>query len=259
MYVGGGQLLVEIVICDTTSTGTSQHEMSIIDGRGGKVNLGLTLVVAEELVDGGSIQWSPETGDRDNDGVDDSVDAFPNDPAASIDSDGDGYPDAWNGEASEEQIAGSSLVIDAFPNDPTEWIDADGDGVGANTDLDDQNPRIGATPDAVMTVTDGAIEVGATGTIFLEVSSVDGLNALDASFGFDPAYLELVSVQPTELLDGWIFDSFSPEPGVVNIATTTTGDYSGDGQLIALEFRLIQGSVNPIPVTLMLTVSTECA
>ena len=62
MYVGGGQLLVEIVICDTTTTGTSQHEMSIIDGRGGKINLDLTLVVDEELVDGGSIQWSPETG-----------------------------------------------------------------------------------------------------------------------------------------------------------------------------------------------------
>ena len=139
MFVGGNQLLVEIVICDTTSTGTSQHEMSIIDGRGGKTKLDLTLVVAEEQVDGGSIQWSPETGDRDNDGVDDSVDAFPDDPAASVDSDGDGYPDAWNSNAAEQQIADSSLVLDAFPNDPAEYLDSDGDGIGNIADADDDN------------------------------------------------------------------------------------------------------------------------
>lgn len=34
--------------------------------------------------------------DTDSDGVVDTPDAFPTDPAASIDSDGDGQPDQWN-------------------------------------------------------------------------------------------------------------------------------------------------------------------
>ena len=34
--------------------------------------------------------------DTDGDGVSNSEDAFPEDPAASMDSDNDGYPDEWN-------------------------------------------------------------------------------------------------------------------------------------------------------------------
>ena len=43
--------------------------------------------------------------DNDNDGVLDDDDAFWLDPAASLDTDGDGYPDEWNANATEEQIA----------------------------------------------------------------------------------------------------------------------------------------------------------
>ena len=85
-----------------------------------------------------------ETTDTDIDGIGDNADAFPNDPAASIDSDGDGAPDSWNDGATEAQIAASSLTLDAFPNDANEDRDADGDGVGANTDLNDNEPTIGA-------------------------------------------------------------------------------------------------------------------
>lgn len=58
----------------------------------------------------------------------DPRDAFPFDPAASVDSDGDGFPDAWNAGATPEQIAASGLLVDAFPSDPTAAIDSDGDG-----------------------------------------------------------------------------------------------------------------------------------
>ena len=57
--------------------------------------------------------------DTDGDFVSDDDDAFPNDPAASIDTDLDGQPDAWNPRATESQIAASSLVID---------LDDDNDG-----------------------------------------------------------------------------------------------------------------------------------
>jgi len=57
-----------------------------------------------------------------------TLDAFPNDAAASLDTDGDGYPDAWSPPATQQQITASSLTLDAFPNDPAASVDADGDG-----------------------------------------------------------------------------------------------------------------------------------
>jgi hypothetical protein len=57
--------------------------------------------------------------DTDSDGVLDVNDAFPNDPAASVDSDGDGYPDAWNiGKTKDDSTSEPKLTIDTFPNDP---------------------------------------------------------------------------------------------------------------------------------------------
>jgi len=69
--------------------------------------------------------------DNDNDGVEDSMDAFPYDPAESADSDGDGVGDN----------------ADVFPDDPSEWADSDGDGIGDNSDpVDDLNTEpYGAT------------------------------------------------------------------------------------------------------------------
>ena len=99
---------------------------------------------------------------------------------------------------------------DAFPTDPTESVDADGDGVGANSDFDDSDPAVGAEPDAILSVTSAEVEVGYTVRIFLEVSDVVGLNALDASLNFDPSYLELVNVSLEPSISDWLFQSFSP-------------------------------------------------
>ncbi|MCH1554149.1 MAG: hypothetical protein L7S45_06100, partial [Luminiphilus sp.] len=69
--------------------------------------------------------------DADGDGVDDADDAFPTDPAASVDTDGDGMPDDWNEGATAEQIAASALTVDE---------DDDNDGVVDGSDsrpLDD--------------------------------------------------------------------------------------------------------------------------
>ncbi len=58
--------------------------------------------------------------DGDEDGIPNSVDDFPNDPAASIDSDEDGYPDEWNaGKMESDSLTG--LSIDYYPNDPNKW------------------------------------------------------------------------------------------------------------------------------------------
>jgi hypothetical protein len=92
----------------------------------------------DELVDGGRIQWAeeflfPPLLDQDLDGVNDGIDQFPSDPAASVDTDGDGMPDDWNPNATQEQIDASLLVLDD---------DDDNDGVSDEQELiDGTNPK----------------------------------------------------------------------------------------------------------------------
>jgi hypothetical protein len=69
--------------------------------------------------------------DSDNDGVTNTQDAFPLDPAASVDTDRDGYPDAWNaGSGAGDSTTGLSL--DAYPQDAACYLASHGDGVSCN-------------------------------------------------------------------------------------------------------------------------------
>ena len=80
-----------------------------------------TFSVAETL-------WLSMPVDSDGDGIYDRDDAFPNDPAASVDTDGDGMPDDWNlGYTAEDSTTG--LVLD---------LDDDNDGF---TDLEELDAR----------------------------------------------------------------------------------------------------------------------
>jgi hypothetical protein len=64
--------------------------------------------------------------DTDSDGYPDDADAFPNDHAASIDSDNDGSPDYWNiGKSQVDSTTG--LHLDSFPTDHAASVDTDGD------------------------------------------------------------------------------------------------------------------------------------
>ena len=64
--------------------------------------------------------------DADGDGVFNSKDAFPFDPAASEDSDLDGSPDRWNpGKSAKDSTSG--LHLDDFKSDPAASIDNDND------------------------------------------------------------------------------------------------------------------------------------
>ncbi|MFC1779535.1 thrombospondin type 3 repeat-containing protein [Thermodesulfobacteriota bacterium] len=88
--------------------------------------------------DGDDIGDACDMSDTDGDGIADNSDTFPTDPAASVDSDGDGYPDAWN-EGMSANDSTTGLTLDAFPLDADEMADTDGDGVGDNADLDDDD------------------------------------------------------------------------------------------------------------------------
>jgi len=78
------------------------------------------------------------TTDSDGDGVPDSSDAFPNDPAETKDSDNDGVgdnSDAFPNDPNEQYDSDNDGVgnnADAFPNDSTQWADRDSDGYGDN-------------------------------------------------------------------------------------------------------------------------------
>jgi len=92
--------------------------------------------------------------DFDCDDVDNDDDDLPLDIAASVDTDGDGWPDSFNDSAcddgnpcDENDITSTGVTgLDAFPNDPGEWLDTDLDGVGDNADCYPLDPTQTACP-----------------------------------------------------------------------------------------------------------------
>jgi len=100
-------------------------------------------------------------GDSDGDGVINRDDVFPDDPAASVDTDGDGQPDDWNDNATQEQIAASSLVVDEDDDNDgvfdgfdvyplisvAGYLDSDGDGAPDECDPDCVALGMDADPD----------------------------------------------------------------------------------------------------------------
>ncbi len=102
--------------------------------------------------------WNFGSDDSDNDGVIDSLDAFPIDPSESFDNDGDGIgnnldPDDDNDgildvDDSDDDNDGINDSNDLFPSDSSEWSDNDNDGIGDNADSDDDNDGVDDINDA---------------------------------------------------------------------------------------------------------------
>lgn len=82
---------------------------------------------------------SPSQIDSDNDGVVDSLDAFPFDPTETVDTDGDLI---GNNADTDDDGDGVSDTDDAFPLDANESLDTDGDLIGNNTDSDDDGDGV---------------------------------------------------------------------------------------------------------------------
>jgi subtilisin family serine protease len=83
--------------------------------------------------------------DRDEDGVADHLDAFPDDSSEAYDTDGDGI---GNNADTDDDNDGVEDELDAFPLDPDETIDTDGDGIGNNADVDDDGDGVHDESDA---------------------------------------------------------------------------------------------------------------
>lgn len=122
----GETRLVEAVF-DFGGADTAENTFSIPWDKSFKTQFigSLSFVWSGSDGDGWSVDYIAfRTIDSDADGVNDSLDDFPDDPTETTDSDGDGVGDN----------------ADAFPDDPTETIDTDGDGVGDNADAYPDDP-----------------------------------------------------------------------------------------------------------------------
>src|SRR6185295_8706473 len=75
------------------------------------------LVVVTERDGRPSFQRYAPSSDGDHDGVANASDAFPEDPAASVDTDRDGAPDAWNPGKGPADSSTGLAQLDAFPLD----------------------------------------------------------------------------------------------------------------------------------------------
>ena len=81
-------------------------------------------------------QWDESSdSDYDNDGVPNELDAFPNDPNETTDSDEDGKGDNSDEFPHDYDNDGVPDALDIFPKDINESVDSDGDGNGDNADI----------------------------------------------------------------------------------------------------------------------------
>jgi hypothetical protein len=128
----------------TLSTANNQTTLRRRDANLGKLEqltyagralrvVGTDTKMAVLVVDNGTLRfnsYAPST-DTDGDGVINTQDAFPNDVAASLDTDRDGYPDAWNtGRGSGDST--TELSLDAFPQDSACYLASQGNGASCN-------------------------------------------------------------------------------------------------------------------------------
>ena len=90
-----------------TSFNLSNNPLPCSEIEAARTNANLTI-----QFDGDCLKIS-EDADADNDGISDESDAFPNDPAASVDTDGDGKPDDWNeGKSAADSTSNPALEMD---------------------------------------------------------------------------------------------------------------------------------------------------
>lgn len=87
--------------------------------------------------------------------------------------------------------------------------------------------------------------VGSTVKIPILIQGAQDLGALQMDLVFDPAVLEVESVEPGALLSGLV-DSNAVAPGRLRIAMATSQAVNGDGELLTISFKVLGGGQTPL-------------
>ena len=194
-------------------------------------------------------RWAPDPPDDDNDGIINFLDAFPNDPARTTDTDGDGTDDKADQDDDNDGLAdveeaelgtnprradtdedGVNDKVDAFPNDSAESMDADGDGVGANTDANDNDASVKWTRKNVTLTADATLAANL-------IATFDDTTEGPAEIRGDTAKYEVTGVFADASVSNWnLFESdnvprhwrgFSRKVGRVGPASVNTQAIAG--------------------------------
>lgn len=152
--------------------------------------------------------------DSDEDGYEDDVDAFPEDPTEWLDTDGDGVGDN----------------ADVFPEDPSEIQDTDSDGVGDNAD---------AFPE------DGNLTMRAVGGVTLDVAGATQVNVIE-SFD-DPVAIQAnadievtgIFADPDVAAGGWA-DLGDAYVGTSAVTTCEIGDEGCDNATGTIKIKGVE-------------------
>jgi hypothetical protein len=131
------------------------------------------------------------SNDSDGDGVSNTLDAFPLDVAASVDTDRDGRPNAWNaGRSAADSTTG--LTLDAFPNDSACWSLAH--GAGGNCNYAATLPNY--VPDEIVTHGDTVYLLSATNRRVYRFSIATGQHLNPYVVGIDQGF---ATIGPTKM------------------------------------------------------------
>ena len=123
----------------TTLTVTPNPGYMFTDWSGDVVGVDNPLSVVMDGNKSITANFVPDPTDSDGDGVLNEIDAFPQDPGESVDTDNDGI-----GNNADPDDDGDSVLDenDAFPLNAAETADTDDDGIGNNADLDDDGDNV---------------------------------------------------------------------------------------------------------------------
>jgi len=230
--VGGAGVDLDGMACDTSAydidSNDDNDDWSDVD----EVNCGTDPMDSTDFPADfdGDLTCDPVDPDDDNDGVEDGIDAFPNDPYESSDLDGDEIGDnADNDDDGDGYLDGA----DAFPTDATEWIDSDGDGIGDNTDTDDDGDGVADDLDAFPLDDSESVDSDGDGFGDNIDPDDDGDGILDESDSFPNDSTEAVDTDGDGIGD--VQDNDDDGDGVEDsndafpLDSSETTDFDGDG------------------------------
>lgn len=204
--------------------------------------------------------------DDDNDGVIDTLDAFPLDANESLDFDNDGTGD--NADTDDDND-GTNDTDDAFPMDSSEVADTDLDGIGNNADTDDDNdgtadvndefPLNAARTQAIVPLfptVNGSIELPNTPAAnqlqwIIEQLAITSTSAQEITDRFDAVTLNQISVLQWQqffdtlrsvVTNGKVQDTYSITPTSISILIGNENEPQ-NGQFLTLTTKYGTGKI----------------